>query len=84
MMWAAIGSIVLGVIGWAGAKLLFEPIKEIVDLRREAQECLIVFGNLSKDAPPDDRGLAAGAFRRIGGRIGFKAHCRLAMGCMVL
>ncbi|MET4072609.1 hypothetical protein ABID58_007438 [Bradyrhizobium sp. S3.2.6] len=65
-MWSAISSIILGAIGWAGARLLFEPIKEIVDLRREAQECLIVFGNLSKDAAPDDRLQAAGTFRRIG------------------
>jgi len=65
-MWSAIASVILGALGWAGARLLFEPLKEIVDLRREAQECLIVFGNLSKDAPPDDRRAAAEAFRRIG------------------
>ena len=44
----------------------FEPLKEIVDLRREAQECLLVFGNLSKDAASADRRAAAEAFRRIG------------------
>ncbi|HEV3186040.1 MAG TPA: hypothetical protein VGZ49_14235 [Xanthobacteraceae bacterium] len=56
----------LGALGWAFAKLLFEPVKEIVDLRREAQEALIVHGNLSKDASPDDRCAAAEAFRRVG------------------
>jgi hypothetical protein len=65
-MWSAIASIILGALGWACARLLFEPLKEIVDLRREAQECLIVFGNLSKDASPEDRRAAAEAFRRIG------------------
>jgi hypothetical protein len=65
-MWSAIASIILGALGWAGAKLLFEPLKEIVDLRREAQENLIVYGNLSKDAPQDDRRMAAEAFRRVG------------------
>jgi hypothetical protein len=49
-----------------GARLLFEPLREIVDLRREAQECVIIFGDLSKDAPPDERRTAAEAFRRIG------------------
>jgi len=65
-MWSAIASIVLGVCGWGIAKLLFEPLKEIIDLRREAQECLIVYGDLHKDAPADERGQAAGTFRRIG------------------
>jgi hypothetical protein len=65
-MWSALATIILGAIGWAGAKLLFEPIKEIVDRRREAQESLLIFGNLSKDAPSDERHLAAGTFRRIG------------------
>jgi hypothetical protein len=45
---------------------LFEPLKEIVDLRREAQECLIAYGDLPREAPPDDRRNTAGAFRRIG------------------
>ncbi len=65
-MWAAIGSVTLGALGWAGAHLLFEPLKEIMDLRRQAQECLIVYGNLPPDAPPDDRRQAAETFRRIG------------------
>lgn len=65
-MWSAIASVILGALGWAGARLVFEPLKEIVDLRREVQECLIVFGNLSKDASPEDRRAAAEAFRRIG------------------
>jgi hypothetical protein len=65
-MWSAIASIFLGAAGWAAARLLFEPLKEIVDLRREAQECLIVFGNLAADAPAHDRRTAAEAFRRIG------------------
>jgi hypothetical protein len=65
-VWSAIASIILGALGWASARLLFEPLKEIVDLRREAQECLIIYGNLSKGAAPDDRRAAAEAFRRVG------------------
>ncbi len=37
-------SVVSGVCGWMIAELLFKPVKEILDLRREAQECLIVYG----------------------------------------
>lgn len=65
-MWTAIATVILGGIGWVVAKLLFEPLKEIIDLRRQAQECLISYGDLSKDAPTDDRRAAADAFRRIG------------------
>lgn len=35
-MWAALITIILGGIGWGIAKLLFEPLKEIVDLHRQA------------------------------------------------
>jgi hypothetical protein len=56
----------LGAIGWAVTKLLFEPLKELIDLRREAQECLIMFGDLKKDATTEERGVAAQAFRRVG------------------
>ena len=59
-------SVVFGVCGWMIAKFLFEPLKEILDLRRETQECLIIYGDLSKDAPPDERHMAAEAFRRAG------------------
>jgi hypothetical protein len=65
-MWSAIASVVLGVCGWGLAKLLFEPLKEIIDLRREAQECLIVYGDLHKDAPADERRHGAETFCRIG------------------
>jgi hypothetical protein len=65
-MWSAIASIILGVTGWIIARLLFEPVNEIVGLRRDAQEALIIHGNLTKDAPPEDRRAAADAFRRIG------------------
>jgi hypothetical protein len=65
-MFAAIVSVILGICGWMVAKLLFEPAKEIIDLRREAQECLIVYGDLSKDAPSDERRMAAEAFRHVG------------------
>jgi len=59
-------SIIFGVCGWLVAKLVFEPMKEIVELRREAQECLVLYGDLSKDAPLDERRIAAEAFRRVG------------------
>ncbi|MGA8548728.1 MAG: hypothetical protein WB678_00680 [Stellaceae bacterium] len=65
-MWAAIASIILGALGWGFARLVFEPMKEIVDLRREAQECLIIHGNLAKDAPAEDRRAASDTLRRIG------------------
>jgi hypothetical protein len=65
-MWSALASIVLGAVGWGVTRLLFEPMKEIVDLRREAQECVIVYGNLAKDAPAEERRAASDAFRRIG------------------
>jgi hypothetical protein len=41
-------------------------MQKILDLRREAQECLIYYGNLAKDAPSDERQEASNAFRRIG------------------
>jgi hypothetical protein len=66
MMWSALASIILGAVGWGLTRLLFEPMKEIVDLRREAQECLIVHGNLGKEAPANERRAASDAFRRIG------------------
>jgi hypothetical protein len=65
-MWSGIVMFVLGAGGWMIAKLLFEPMKEITGLRREAQECLIVYGNLSRDAPADERRIAAQTFRRVG------------------
>jgi hypothetical protein len=65
-MWSALASIILGVIGWIIARFLFEPMKEIADLRREAQECLIFHGNVAKDAPAEERRAASDAFRRIG------------------
>ena len=61
--WTTIITIVLGVIGWGIAHLPFEPIKAIVDLRCQAQECLIVYGDLSKDAADDERRQAAETFR---------------------
>ena len=65
-MWSALSSIVLGIIGWWISKLVFEPVKELVDLRRETQEALFLFGNLEKDAPIEEREEAAATFRRIG------------------
>jgi hypothetical protein len=65
-MWSAVASFLLGVIGWVITKRFWEPFKEIIDLRREVQECLIMYGNLAKDTPLDDRRAAAEAFRSIG------------------
>ena len=62
----------LGAIGWLVAKFIVEPFKEIGDLRREAQAILIVHGNLSKDAPAEDRRATSDAFRRVG--AAFVAH----------
>jgi hypothetical protein len=62
----AIMSLLLGAIGWVVVRLLFEPCREISELRREAQVMLIVYGNLSKDAPADERRAASEAFRRVG------------------
>lgn len=68
-MWAAIASFIVGGVGWWLAKFLFEPWKEIADYRREAQEALILYGNLAKTAPPEERATASGAFRRIGAAL---------------
>jgi len=65
-MGTALATIALGAFGWMIAKLLFEPMKEIADLGRQAQEVLIVYGNLSKDAPSEERRTAAQAFRGTG------------------
>jgi hypothetical protein len=66
-MWAALVTFVLGASGWGFTWLLFEPTKEIMNLRREAQEYLIFHGNLEKkDVPPEERRTASDAFRRIG------------------
>lgn len=65
-MWSAIATVILGALGWGGARLVFEPMKEIVDIRREAQECLIIHGNLAKDAPGEERRVASDTFRRVG------------------
>ncbi|ACB97334.1 hypothetical protein Bind_3790 (plasmid) [Beijerinckia indica subsp. indica ATCC 9039] len=61
-MWSALASFLLGVLGWVVPKLLIEPGKEIFDLRRETQESLIIYGDLPKDAPADERRLAAEIF----------------------
>jgi hypothetical protein len=68
-MWsvvAALASIAFGAIGWGIANLLVEPMKAIVDLRREVMECMIVYGDLPPEAPAEQRKLAGETFRRIG------------------
>jgi hypothetical protein len=70
-MWSVLtttATIGLGAFGWFVTRLMFEPIREILDLRRETQECLIIHGNLAKDVPTEagDRRAASDAFRRIG------------------
>ena len=69
-MWSVlttIATIGLGAFGWFVTRLMFEPIREILDLRRETQECLIIHGNLAKDVPTEAyRRAASDAFRRIG------------------
>lgn len=65
-MWSSIFMLTLGAAGWWFSKFLFEPLKEIYDLRRDIQECLIMHGDLPKDAPEDQRIAAATAFSRLG------------------
>src|SRR5271154_4363481 len=65
-MWSSVLVIFLGALGWWIGKFLFEPWKEIADLRRDVQECLIVYGNLDKDAPENERREAATTFCRLG------------------
>jgi hypothetical protein len=65
-MWSSLFMLGLGVGGWWISKFLFEPLKEILDLRRDVQECLIIHGGLSKDAPDDQRAAAATSFSRLG------------------
>lgn len=65
-MWPPLFTLGLGAGGWWISKFLFEPLKEIYDLRRDVQECLIIHGDLSKDAPEDQRVAAAITFSRLG------------------
>lgn len=65
-MWATIISFLLGFGGWLFAKFIFEPYKEVYDLRREAAEALIIHGDLAPNALVEERVAAAGAFRRLG------------------
>lgn len=62
-------SFIAGVVGWFAIRFVFDPYREIADLRREAQEALIIYGNLSRDAPADERRIAADAFRRVGAAL---------------
>lgn len=68
-MLSTVATIFFGAVGWLVTWFFFEPIKAIVDLRREAQECLIFHGNLAKNAPADERRAASDAFRHIGVRF---------------
>jgi hypothetical protein len=65
-MWSAIGSFLLGACGWVIARFLFEPFKEIMDLRRKTQAELIFQGNLSTGTSEEERADASVSFRRIG------------------
>jgi hypothetical protein len=65
-MWSSLFTLGLGAGGWWISKFLFEPLKEIYDLRRDVQECLIIHGDLSKDVPEDQRVAAAIIFSRLG------------------
>lgn len=65
-MWPAITSFLFGAVGWFSVKFFFEPWSEIAVHRREAQECLIVYADLSPSASIEQRKAAAEAFRRIG------------------
>jgi hypothetical protein len=65
-MWSSIFTLGLGATGWWISKFLFEPLKEIYDLRRDIQECLLIHGDLSKDALEDQRVAAATTFSRLG------------------
>lgn len=65
-MWSSLFTLGLGAGGWWISKFLFEPLKEIYDLRRDVQECLIIHGDLSKDAPEDQRGATATTFFHLG------------------
>jgi hypothetical protein len=51
MISSALAAVFFGAIGWGITHFVFEPMQKILDLRREAQECLIYYGNLAKDAP---------------------------------
>jgi hypothetical protein len=58
-----------GTLGWVLAKLVFKPLEEIIDLRRETQEILIIRGNVGEDAAKAERDEAAEAFRRVGAAL---------------
>ncbi len=79
-MWAALIGFFLGLMGWGIANLLFAPLKEIIDLRRETQESLMVHSDLDKDAPDAIRARAAEAFFNLGAGPGLKARRCLPLG----
>lgn len=68
-MISALAGFILGVLGWLAARLLFDPCKEIIDLRRKVQEYLIVYGNIGKDSTQEWRKEAANAFRTTGAAL---------------
>jgi hypothetical protein len=67
-MWSLLLGVLGGALGWIATRLFFDPFKEIADLRRETQERLILFGNVSSELPESDewRLAACDAFRRTG------------------
>jgi hypothetical protein len=83
-MWSSLFTLGLGAGGWWISKFLFEPLKEIYDLRRDVQECLIIHGDLSKDAPEDQRGAAATTFLHLGAGLVARDLAGLLVGAMVL
>lgn len=45
-MWAAIGSILLGVLGWTVTSFVAKPIIDFLELRRKVHEELVYTGNI--------------------------------------
>jgi hypothetical protein len=71
-MLSALLSIISGALAGGFAALVVLPVQQISDLRRQAQEAMILYGRLQNDASPAERQAAADMFRRIG--AGFVSH----------
>jgi hypothetical protein len=63
------GSLILGALGWGGAALVWQPIREINVIRIEVAAAILLYGNLSNNTLENDRILARDEFHRLGMKL---------------
>jgi hypothetical protein len=73
-MWPAIGSVLLGVIGWLITSFIGKPFIDFLDLRRKVHEEIVYTGNIGamQLGQEDQRAKFEGAFenlRRLGAKV---------------